>query len=298
MTPIVAFGDWHGNTVCALQVLEHALDNYPGAHLVHVGDFGFWDTQIRTNNGLRGFVAKINNLLSRYNATLHVVLGNHENYWAIPDVYGFKGLYNTDDLGDREKYPVGDVGINQSITSTLYVSGDDIDDERKYLYLTEQGYLQSYVFPNILIVPRGFVCDVGGRTIAYLGGGGSVDAQLRVRGRDWWEEEAVSSEQVDRFLAAVDHHHKDVDVMVVHDLPRCVVEDITQGWGELNLHRDVERYTTDIENNIERAVRHVNPSLLIGGHMHTRYSGVMDNGTAVEVLNCDGKPMKENFFVI
>lgn len=302
MNNIVAFGDWHGNTPCAMQAITHALTYHPDAHLVHVGDFGFWETGIRSKDGyLRGFVAKINDLLDKHNAKLHVMLGNHDNYWAVSNVYGYKALYNNDAPHiDEVSSPAVPV-INEEVTSSLYIPGDNITDENsyKYLYMTNQGYLTSELFPNILVIPRGFVCRVNNVTCAFLGGGGSVDLSLRLLGRTWWEEEAVSTEQVDRFVAMVkNYQHPDVDVMFVHDLPRCVVEDITQEWKPLHLPSDVQQYIDSIENNIEHAVRSINPTMLIGGHMHTRYSGVMDNGTKVEVLNKDGSPVRENYLVV
>lgn len=302
MNNIVAFGDWHGNTPCAMQAITHVLKRHPDAHLMHVGDFGFWDTNITDARGnLRGFVAKINDLLGKHNTKLHVMLGNHDNYWAVQNVYGYKALYNNDTVHIDGVFSDPVPVINEEITSHLYIPGDEITDENayKYMYMTDQGFLTSELFPNILVIPRGCVWRVNNITCASLGGGGSVDLSIRLRGRDWWEEEAVSAEQVDRFVSMVEHSpYPDVDVMFTHDLPRCVVEDITRDWEPLRLPRDVQHYTESIQRNIDNAVRRINPALLVGGHMHTRYSGVMDNGTKVEVLNRDGSPVRENYLAI
>lgn len=302
MAKVVAFGDWHGNTPCAIQAMKHALTYHPDAHLIQVGDFGFWDTDIRDRNGnLRGFVAKINDFLEENNAKLHVMLGNHENYWALPSVYGYKALYNsdTDHIDGIFSKPLPE--INESITSKMYILGDELDDDNayKYMHMTIEGYLTSELFPNILLIPRGFVWNIDGTTYASLGGGGSIDICARLRGRSWWEEEAVSREQVDRFEAMVkNYQHPEVDVMFVHDLPRSVVEEMTRTWQPLNLPSDVKAYTDSVQHNIEDAVRRINPKLLVGGHMHTRYSGKMDNGTQVEVLHRDGAPVRKTYLAI
>jgi len=101
MTNIMCFGDWHGNTSYAIKSLKDSIEKYPDSYLVHQGDFGFTDTRIYTQKTnslgdieLRGYVYEINKYLDSIDKNIYVVLGNHENYTAIDEVFKYHGLYN------------------------------------------------------------------------------------------------------------------------------------------------------------------------------------------------------------
>lgn len=101
MVNITCFGDWHGNTSYAIKSLKNAIGKYPDSYLVHQGDFGFTDAKIyaaKTDSlgdiELRGYVHEINEYLDSVDKNIYVVLGNHENYPAIDEVFRYHGLYN------------------------------------------------------------------------------------------------------------------------------------------------------------------------------------------------------------
>lgn len=69
------FGDWHGNYPYARKAVYRAVQDYPEAALVHVGDFGLWRHT--------GFGKVMDQELARYEKELWVVPGNHEDYAYI-----------------------------------------------------------------------------------------------------------------------------------------------------------------------------------------------------------------------
>lgn len=108
--PVVAFGDWHGNEYWAVKKLYDSFIRFPEARLVHVGDFGFWDTDVFTQQYMKdaeekdgvlapsqpehfqGYVWEVEKTLAKNNQVLYVVLGNHENYWEIDQTFGYLGF--------------------------------------------------------------------------------------------------------------------------------------------------------------------------------------------------------------
>lgn len=301
---VVAIGDWHGNTSYALKSLQHVIDNYPQSYLVHVGDFGFWDTNIfssKKNPKPQGFVYEINKMLEENDAYLHVVMGNHENYWAMDHVFGYHAFFNTDNHSYRKPGSSPETYIDNEACSSLYIPGDTFskDDLYKKEYIDDKGFLISDIYPRIKVIPRGFIWSWDKFVYASLGGAGSVDMDYRTTGKSWWPEEAISQEQVDRFLHLVESSPYDhVDIMFCHDIPLTIVDEIDKKFPELNIRKEVLDYTRKVESHLDNVVSKIKPTLLVSGHMHMRYSTYLHGHTYVEIVNRDNSPIEENCLVI
>ena len=158
MVSITSFGDWHGNAKYALEALENAVEKYPESYFIHQGDFGFTDTNIYKHKKgtlsdieLRGYVNEVNQFLESVNKDMYVVLGNHENYPAIDEVFGYHGLYNnlinTDENEDRvilkEEYLCLDENIDdvvrEKITMYRYLY-DKLKQQHYFLYNASHFY--------------------------------------------------------------------------------------------------------------------------------------------------------------
>lgn len=120
---------------------------------------------------------------------------------------------------------------------------------------------------HIAILPRGHRWTMQGRSFVSLGGAPSVDKHLRSRGIDWWAEEQISDEDVER-VAAGAH----AEVMVAHDSPDApyAVPKVAQiiatnpiGWPE-----DSIAYAAAGRGRMTRAFEAVAPRLFVHGHYH------------------------------
>jgi hypothetical protein len=124
------------------------------------------------------------------------------------------------------------------------------------------------VSEHVTHLPRGYRWTWPGpdgtpRVWLALGGAVSVDRDHRTRGKSWWPEEAITTEDVDSAIVG-----GPVDVMVTHDAPHGVLipYDKNIGWpddavADSDRHRATLRRVTD-------AVR---PRQLWHGHYHVQY---------------------------
>lgn len=75
------------------------------------------------------------------------------------------------------------------------------------------------VADNIYHLLRGQVYEFEGKKVLAMGGADSVDWFLRTKNLDWWEEETISQEDIDRVPAG---HY---DYVLTHCCPRNVFEE-------------------------------------------------------------------------
>lgn len=301
-TPVVAFGDWHGNAYWAKKKLSLANLHYPDARFVHVGDFGFWEDVIVTDAYMQeaeeaqergeklspskpehftGYVWEVETLLAELDKTLYVVLGNHENYWDLDDVYGYRGFFS-----DEERRYVSP--LTNILSQGPYCTGQDA--AKTGTQLDDEGFLTSELFPHIKIVPRAHVWQWDGVTYGSLGGATSIDVEYRRRGWAWWEQEAPTEEELDYLVAAADG--VDVDVLFTHDGPLEATRNLYGHGHELPEH--IAEYAHVSGALVQRAAEALHPKLLVCGHHHVRRTFVLENGTQVEILDKEDTKMVEN----
>lgn len=148
------------------------------------------------------------------------------------------------------------------------------------------------VTERIWHLPRGHRWRWHGRTWLALGGAVSVDRALRREGVDWWPEERITLNQVQRVTA--DGH---ADVMVCHDAPsqvRLKLGTPPSTWDPEDLER-ADQHRARLQGVVDA----VQPSYLLHGHYHlTHHTDVaMPYGTCtVTGLDCDGS--RDNWAVL
>lgn len=331
------FGDWHGNTRYATGILRDTLNNARGdipPRFVHCGDFGFFgdlftstipqfilddDTPYgprltpqektvlarKTRWNRTGFICAINDLLEDYGATLHVCLGNHENYDRIVDDYGYKAVVAP--APEHYNYPVVVPGVGsfcegvkttRATPDTMMYTSTMKYLEAKYRVaglIDEQGFIVSDVVPNIKIIPRAHVWQWDGVTYASLGGATSIDAFKRENHVSWWDKEYITAGQMDDFRTLTTDVL--VDVVITHDAPRQVVNTI---YPEPVVMCDaLNTYVQSSSQMVELAVENLPGHVHVCGHHHTHHTTVTTGDgacdtTVVEVLDCDGADYSDN----
>ncbi|WP_062384522.1 metallophosphoesterase family protein [Demequina iriomotensis] len=123
---------------------------------------------------------------------------------------------------------------------------------------------------RILLAPRGHRSELGGRSVVWLGGAGSVDRHARRqrgewqgRRKLWWEQEAISDADIERAVAG-----GHAEIMVTHEAP-APVPSIERALGGRTPFKAHDReYAAHVRAALTRAVDAIRPAVLVHGHHH------------------------------
>ena len=164
----------------------------------------------------------------------------------------------------------------------------------------EQGI--TWFRDNIAVLPRVYGFKHYGLNFLSLGGAPSIDFQYRTPGLDWWPQEMISDEDVERALETA-KELGGVDVMMTHDAPdggTRAVSGILSG-NPMGWSRSALEYASEGRMQMNKAVYGIMPSLLVHGHYHVYDYGYIDYGEgrssgAIVSLEPDGNPHNISIF--
>lgn len=133
--------------------------------------------------------------------------------------------------------------------------------------------------PNLFFVPRGTILELAGYRIGLCGGGESVDKAWRRENYDWFADERVTHEQIERLYGS------NIDFLVTHVPPRSLIDKAfppinLESWGLPHGWVDVSAVT------IEYLWNQLNQPPMFCGHMHHSVDG-SKYGMKVRILNID-----------
>lgn len=125
-------------------------------------------------------------------------------------------------------------------------------------------------------VPRGTVLNLCGHEILFIGGAESIDVLYRKNGVNWFPQESITDQDVEKCLAAVDG--KKIDIVVSHDAPRSFhLYNLNPfGWQEFGWKKR-EDYKDYSKDRLETIMQAVKPSWWFFGHYHLSMHGFQDN---------------------
>lgn len=230
--------------------------------------------------------------------------------WHANTAWAVRAVFRARDLGAQVIIHTGDFGydylsmfisvLEEALAKAgiliLFVRGNHDDPEfLDNLPDNDEGF--KPVSDHIWYIPQGKAWTWDGIKFLGLGGAHSIDRKIRVE-RDltygttsWWPGETIST--LDAFRAV---HQGQADVMITHDCPAGVSIPGLGGpdrWDVADLarsHRHRER--------LREVVEKVEPSLLVHGHYHARYTAYLNLpgkiGTRVVGLDCDATTMDLN----
>jgi hypothetical protein len=133
---------------------------------------------------------------------------------------------------------------------------------------------------------RGARWEWCGVRFGALGGAVSTDREYRVAGQSWWDDEAITDDEVERLGSGP------LDVLLAHDAPQGVNVAGVDVWPTVTVagvseSRDDPGSMAN-RGRVERARQRTAPALLLHGHYHLRYSRPMLHpGTGIEGLAAD-----------
>lgn len=176
-------------------------------------------------------------------------------------------------LGDFGMFPKNEEGFYRAckdINTPVYFIDGNHDDCTRWTQMTEVTRLWHDA--NLHYVPRGTVMEMEGKTIAFMGGAGSIDKDIRLReGMHWDEKENISPDEVLRLMDNA--KNKTIDVLLTHCPPNSVIEENFDNSAKLwfGVGLDWKDHNQDI---IEKIWHGLGTPMVYSGHMHRRVVGM------------------------
>lgn len=148
------------------------------------------------------------------------------------------------------------------------------------LPIGEDGYRE--IFPGVRHIPRGTLIEHDGVRFLVCGGAISVDRNQRKWWTEYWPDEAITPDDVERCEAA-----GAADVVLTHDAPlesRVLDQHTDQRWPQ-----DAVNESYRNRQYVQRIWDQSGAKFLFHGHIHHSYSEHIDRGRLVVGLDkCDG----------
>lgn len=162
-------------------------------------------------------------------------------------------------------------GLNNKDVKIYWCDGNHEDH---WDLISERNYMKApcEMMPNVYYMKRGSVLQLPDkRNVLFIGGGDSIDKNMRSIGVDWFPEELISQRDI-RDLPDIK-----IDIVISHTCPiEFHKEVITKGFWE-----DKQIYIDKIKDPSAYALSHVlykyKPSLWYFAHFHTSVVGKYDN---------------------
>ena len=189
-------------------------------------------------------------------------------------------------FSDGDFLPAVDDAARRAGISTIAVTPGNHEDWGALSAMFAQHPHQAVrVSDTVWVLPPAFAFWVGGRSFVSLGGAASTDFLSRTPGIDWWPEEVVTGNAVDRAIRG-----GWVDIMLTHDTVHRsgipVVESLIGGTERVSaVESDYARTARD---KVTRAYRAIGPTLLFHGHLHAYATGGQPGNRRIFSLGRDG----------
>lgn len=200
--------------------------------------------------------------------------------WHGNSAWAHHALENLSNTGVKTVLHLGDFGLWPGPAGRKYFFWVNkvLAQLDMYLFVTpgnHENYDQLEKFPvdatdrlrrdpdheRILFFERGARWNWLNVNFLSVGGGASIDAEWRVKGESWWEQEKITDLDVDKAIAG-----GSADVVLAHDAPDDVALFESHRGGFLPVH--VQEYVDHSRSQMKRVVDVAQPHLYMHGHYH------------------------------
>lgn len=246
------FGDWHSNSDFAVSILEKIKENGENVIIpdvfVHLGDFNFFPY----NQGQK-FLSTVNKELSDLDREMFVIDGNHEDFDFI----------------------------NSFKNSVKYEGFKDVPDA-----INANGF-ESKKRDHIFYIPRGLGWTWGGKKFVGVGGAHSIDYSWRTLGIDFFLEEDVTEQDVDKAL-----ENGSADYIFTH-------ESVVNVPSPFNIYDQRTIIATNTNKYyLRNIISELDPKATFHGHHHKFYIDKFHNKVHSVGLGRDDFAFSENYVVL
>jgi Icc-related predicted phosphoesterase len=201
------------------------------------------------------------------------------------EALGASALVQVGDFGlfARDGLDTGFHRVCKNRTIPTYFIDGNHDDCSRWTQYTD--VTQLWHDAMLFYVPRGTVMPLDNRTIAFLGGAGSIDKHLRLQYNWHWDErENISSEEVETLITNAKNKH--IDMFITHCPPNSVIQQHFDPRNKLNFGVGLDWHDAnqDVVEHVWATMKH---PPIYSGHMHRSVVGknyrIIDINETIEV---------------
>lgn len=153
---------------------------------------------------------------------------------------------------------------------------------------------------NIIHLPRGLVFKWNDKHVMAMGGAYSVDQKHRTPGLDWFIEETITEDQINK--AIENAGSTKIDLLVTHDSPASCYNEITDvPMNQINGIRlyGIDQIEQAHENRLmlDKLYHAVKPKIVIHGHYHSDFIGRGTHGNVIGLHEGSVGVKRNTFFL-
>ncbi len=135
-------------------------------------------------------------------------------------VLGDMGLY-WDKFGKWAEFFIGNYEAMYK-THIYFIDGNHENFDLLKELPDEEGTPFKKCSEHIHYIPRGTVFTMGGKTILACGGADSVDKNTRTNRYDWWADEQITNDDIEKCIN--NSKGKDIDIIISHCCPYSIFD--------------------------------------------------------------------------
>lgn len=175
-------------------------------------------------------------------------------------------------LGDFGMFPDNENWFRENTSNShipIYFIDGNHDDCSRWVQYTE--ITRIWDDRELFYVPRGTVMNLDGRTIAFMGGAGSIDKKMRLEADMHWDaNENISDDHISCLLNNATG--KKIDMLLTHCPPDSVIQKNFDPLNKLWFGVDIN-WTDPNQKVIENIWQVLDYPNIYSGHMHKRIQG-------------------------
>ena len=190
-----------------------------------------------------------------------------------------------------------------AVSSNLQIAFIDGNHENfDYIETFGENTSPYQVATNVWHIPRGSVFDIAGATFAGMGGAISIDREFRDEGVTYWQQEAITVDDIERLW--FNAYEKPIDVLITHDGPWTPVAEKFDYHTNISMprHPGDKQYppARELDDSIRNRsfittlVQDLAPTYNVHGHMHMSYEYEFSVNTTVFGMGRDDGPIADH----
>ena len=148
--------------------------------------------------------------------------------------FGF--IYNRALMKRQNKY----LNFLTQLATICFIDGsyDNLNEINSYPEISFHGGLANVIQHNVMYLKRGHVYDFEGNSFLCMGGGMSIDKDIRVKGVSWWEDEMIQPEDIVQAAESMKKYDNTVDYVITYTCPTDIAYQIAISGDEQRRLKD------------------------------------------------------------